>query len=377
VKIKALLVLVSVLVVSCAIGAFWFNERVLKENKARAIMAMGEGLEQQENHELALEEYRKGYERYGSIKHGPYFLFRSAVCERKLGREEDARTGFLELLERYKKGDLVADCLAELGSLAEEMDEDDLAREYYQGILDEHPDSPRRAEALAGLGSMMVGQAQPQEARKLLQEVLDRHGKIGPAAHRAMDALGKANLQILFSPRPQDETARYDVKKGDSLISIATQFGTTVALIKECNGLSKDWIRPGQTLKVLKEPFSIEVDISDRTLTLLLAGKFFKRYSVGVGQYDTTPIGEFEVTDKVENPTWYPSGGGVFYPGDPRNILGTRWLAISKPGYGIHGTTEPESIGKASSAGCIRMLNQDVEELYRLVPVGVRVKIVQ
>jgi len=375
-KVKGIVVLIGILIGVSVVGAILFNEKVVKEKRAQEVMAMGEGLEQQENYELAQEEYQRGYDRYAGTLHGPVFLFRAAVCLRKRGDIEAAVERLQEWLERYPEDERVADCLAELGSCAEEAGNPDQAQEYYQKILDEHRASPRRGDALAAVGDMLVGQAQPEQARELLQEVLERYPD-SAAAERAMDALGKANLQILFSPRPQEGCVRYDVQKGDSLASIADKFGTTVSLIKECNGLNKDWIRPGQTLKVVQEPFGIEVDLSEKMLILDLRGAFFKRYPVGVGRYDTTPIGEFEVIEKVKNPTWYPSTGGVFYPGDPQNILGTRWLALSKPGYGIHGTTEPESIGKASSAGCIRMLNRHVEELYTLVPVGTSVRIVQ
>ena len=62
-------------------------------------------------------------------------------------------------------------------------------------------------------------------------------------------------------------------------------------------------------------------------------------------------------------------------PDSPENILGTRWLGISYPGYGIHGTTIPESLGSQSTSGCIRMLNEEVEELYSIVPYGTEVEI--
>lgn len=69
---------------------------------------------------------------------------------------------------------------------------------------------------------------------------------------------------------------------------------------------------------------------------------------------------------KVVNPTWYPSEGGIVPPDDPRNPLGTRWIGIGGS-YGIHGTRDPDSIGKAESRGCIRMRNRDVEELYDML----------
>jgi hypothetical protein len=94
-----------------------------------------------------------------------------------------------------------------------------------------------------------------------------------------------------------------------------------------------------------------------------------------------TPVGEWSLYQKRENPTWYnPAldswGAGLpaVVPGGPGNPMGTRALYITAPGLiRIHGTTSPESIGRYASHGCIRMHNADVEELYDLVPVGAKV----
>ncbi len=97
-----------------------------------------------------------------------------------------------------------------------------------------------------------------------------------------------------------------------------------------------------------------------------------------------TPVGEWSLYQKRENPTWYnPAldgwGAGLpaVVPGGPGNPMGTRALYITAPGLiRIHGTTSPDSIGRYASHGCIRMHNEQVEELYDLVPVGTRVIIV-
>jgi len=94
-----------------------------------------------------------------------------------------------------------------------------------------------------------------------------------------------------------------------------------------------------------------------------------------------TPVGEWSLYQKRENPTWYnPAldswGAGIpaVVPGGPGNPMGTRALYITAPGLiRIHGTTSPDSIGRYASHGCIRMHNEQVEELYDLVPVGAEV----
>ena len=111
---------------------------------------------------------------------------------------------------------------------------------------------------------------------------------------------------------------------------------------------------------------SIVVDTEKFTLTLYADGRPFKTYRVAVGrpsQFTLSPVGEWRIIQKSVN--W---GGG----------FGTRWMGLNVPWgiYGIHGTNKPWSIGTRASAGCIRMHNRDVEELYSWVPVGTRVTII-
>ena len=98
-------------------------------------------------------------------------------------------------------------------------------------------------------------------------------------------------------------------------------------------------------------------------------------YKIAIGKKVTpTPVGEFKIVNKIENPTWYPTGKPPVEKGE-QNPLGTRWLGLDKKGYGIHGTNVPSSIGKSASHGCIRMKKQDVEELFQLISVGTSVVI--
>jgi len=106
----------------------------------------------------------------------------------------------------------------------------------------------------------------------------------------------------------------------------------------------------------------IILNLAQRTLTLYINNLPFKTYSVAIGKPSTpTPIGNFTILNKAVNP------GGAF---------GTRWMAFTRNGHGIHGTNQPSSIGQATSNGCVRMNNADVEELFNLVPVGTRITII-
>ena len=92
-------------------------------------------------------------------------------------------------------------------------------------------------------------------------------------------------------------------------------------------------------------------------------------FSVAVGAPATpSPTGTFTIVNRIPNPTYYKPGR-VIGPGDA-NPLGTRWIGLSQKGYGIHGTDAPGSIGHATSHGCIRLRNRDVESLFELVRLG-------
>jgi LysM repeat protein len=223
------------------------------------------------------------------------------------------------------------------------------------GSLD---DQLQRALALKSEGK-------PADARALLQPLAASTN----ASEKVLNALGDIDSQILFSLAPAPEKVDYTVESGDSLGKIAKKFGTTVELVKKSNGLARDLIRVGDRLRIYQGHFAVEVSKTANMLTVTDNGKFFKRYRVGTGQFSKTPVGEFKITSRIENPPWYRADGKTIPYGDPENILGTHWLGLNVPGYGIHGTWESDTIGRQSSAGCIRLLNDDVAELFVMLPV--------
>jgi lipoprotein-anchoring transpeptidase ErfK/SrfK len=120
---------------------------------------------------------------------------------------------------------------------------------------------------------------------------------------------------------------------------------------------------------------TIVVSLEDRKLALVVNGQVKKIYPVAVGKPSTpSPVGTFTIERRITNPTYHHHGKTV--PPGPHNPVGTRWMGLSIQGYGIHGTNEPNSIGKAASHGCIRMAKTDVQELFELVAVGDTVQLV-
>lgn len=181
-------------------------------------------------------------------------------------------------------------------------------------------------------------------------------------------------FRALFSKAPDAQSTVYTVKSGDNFTLIAKKHGVTIDLIKKVNGLESDRLVPDMKLKIPTQRFSLVVDKSQNTLLLKGDEEILKTYVVSTGTNNSTPVGVFKITDKIINPTWYKAGA-VVPPGAAENELGARWLGISQKGYGIHGTIRPEQLGQQATAGCVRMSNSEVEELYAIVPSGTEVTI--
>lgn len=242
------------------------------------------------------------------------------------------------------------------------------------------PVSERERVLLAESRKLLAENALEQAEMKA-REALETAVSAG-AGREAEDLLGAINIAMIASPSPMKGKSDYTIVKGDTLERIAKRHGTTVELLAKSNNIKGHIIRPGDRLRVFTERFEIEVSKSDNELKLTAGGRFFKRYRIGTGKHDSTPEGEFAISDKISEPPWWRPDGRLIPYGDKENILGTRWMAIAARGdtpeargYGIHGTWSPETIGTSSSAGCIRMHNADVEELFMLVPLGTRVVI--
>ena len=208
------------------------------------------------------------------------------------------------------------------------------------------------------------------EARNILSDYF-LNKKIPDKQREIKEVMDTLNEELIFSQLPTPDTTVYEVQSGDVLARIAKQFNTNYELIMRVNKKPNARLNIGEKLKILTGKTKILISKAEFTLTLLLNDHYIKQYRIGTGKDNKTPVGTFEVKNMMKEPTWYSPFGGVFPYGHKENILGTRWIGFKdKPGvcgYGIHGTTLPESIGTASSNGCIRMVNSDVEELYDFV----------
>jgi LysM repeat protein len=200
-------------------------------------------------------------------------------------------------------------------------------------------------------------------------------GVSGPLAVRVNEAVRQLadRLQLSKNCHAQDPYSKtYAVQSGDTLSGIGKRFLVPYPLVMKLNGLETSAIRAGQALKVIQGPVHVEVLKSRFELRAWLGDVCLRVYPVGVGTNNSTPEGTFNVKNKITNPPYQPQHKPVSEhraAGAADNPLGTRWIDIGNH-YGIHGTIEPDSIGRDVSEGCIRMHNRHVEELFDLVVMG-------
>lgn len=186
------------------------------------------------------------------------------------------------------------------------------------------------------------------------------------------ERLRKVSYSIYFAPKPHYMDG-YEVKPGDVLQRIAKEYDVSWEYLAKLNRTDPKKIRPGQTLKVIRGPFSAVVDLSDNEITIHSHGHFVHAFPVGIGKDSSSPLGTFKVLDKQRDPTYY-GPDGVIEHDDPKNPLGEYWIDLGDS-YGIHGTIDDSSIGKAESQGCIRMRNRDIADVFDLLITGSEVLI--
>jgi len=182
----------------------------------------------------------------------------------------------------------------------------------------------------------------------------------------------------------------YSVKAGDTLTAVGARFGVSRATLIDMNQLTPPYtLLPGQALAV--DNTHIAVGVSDVSLTINIAqrllvyseGDEIRAYPIAVGRRTwPTPVGAFTIASKETDPTWdvpasiqremAAEGRPVItrVAPSPSNPLGARWIGLSLPSLGIHGTNAPSSIYSFSSHGCIRMHPDDVADLFGRVDVG-------
>ena len=289
------------------------------------------------------------------------------------------------------------------------------------------PELVQPGVTIAGVpvGGMSNEQAQaalrPAFARPIRLVYGTRSWKIRPTRFGAKVAIAEgvsralqasASTAVTLEPRVDVESVRRFVNALDGRISYPAQDAELSGLVRLVPQFTPE--KPGvqllrelttqRILRALRTPAVRRVRVAVKTVaperTLAHFGpvivirrgvnelryyrgsRLVRTFGVATGQaVYPTPIGTFSIVDMQLNPWWLPpdsawAKGEKPIPPGPGNPLGTRWMGLSAPGVGIHGTDEPTSIGYSASHGCIRMEVPDAEWLFDHVDVGTTVYIV-
>ncbi len=241
------------------------------------------------------------------------------------------------------------------------------------------------------------------EGRTLLNRAL-MNRDLAPAERGALRAqISTLNETLFFGSTvaagdPIADT--YIIQSGDSLVTVVAKQGIPVEwqLIQRINKVNPSALKIGQKIKVIRQPLHAIVHKSDYRMDIYAGDPlppggssqtgpdgqdpswtFIRSFKVGLGTDNGTPEGVFVVKpkSKMVNPRWVnPRNPKEKYEGnDPKNPLGKYWLGLDGAdevtkkflSYGIHGTIDPDSIGKQMSMGCVRLVNDDIAIVYEML----------
>ncbi|MDX1564466.1 MAG: L,D-transpeptidase family protein [Phycisphaeraceae bacterium] len=247
-------------------------------------------------------------------------------------------------------------------------------------------------------GRMLMRNDQLVEARKQLNAAL-LSGKLSSADAASVRAeLTKINNSLVFGTRVLKNDPHvlvHRVKAGEPIgNAVLRQYDVWWGFISMINKVQANRLQANQPLKIVRGPFHAIVHKRAFRLDLFLGEHpddprrmYVASVPVGLGKDDSTPTGLFVVKNRQFNPPWTdPNTGRYYHADDPENPLGDYWVGLTGiddstrvlSGYGLHGTVEPQSIGRQASMGCVRMRDDDIGLVYSMmVPKKSKLRIVE
>ncbi len=195
-----------------------------------------------------------------------------------------------------------------------------------------------------------------------------------PDQHRELlDLLDPLAGRVVYS-REHITELPYKVRRNEKLADVAAQYNVPVQLLQKINGIDNpDVLLPGSELKVLRGPFEAEVDLKGQELTVFLDGLYAGRFPISVGS-DPQPLGgEFEVRDKQLDKAYFAMDGRMIPADSPANPFGRVWLDLGRE-VCIHGSPLG---GAEQQRGCISLSPRDADDVYSILSVGSRVRILR
>jgi hypothetical protein len=167
----------------------------------------------------------------------------------------------------------------------------------------------------------------------------------------------------------------YTVQPDDTLDTIADRCGVPALLLARINGIDLQQLQPGQSIKVLRGPFTAVVSLDRHEITLKLQGGYYAgRFPIGVGVDCPRLEGTYTVLEKTPRPTYHGPNGINYSADDGRNPLGKFWIGLTDH-VGLHGTIDETSVGRDDGRGAICLKDRDINDLFGILSVGSQVVI--
>ncbi len=248
-----------------------------------------------------------------------------------------------------------------------------LLRNKFAAFMDEvrkKLDEGKLAEAHLALSTLYGHPDLPEEQARQIVSLLDRLAGT-----------------VIYSRQHYLEPA-YFAKSGETIEQVARQYNVPWQLLARINGLmppgasnndeaTKDQPLPeGMELKVIHGPFDAVVSLEKQELTLLLHDRYAGRFPIGIGKDQSNIEGVYTVRDKILDPAYYGADGVSFAHDDPKNPLGEAWIGLTDR-IGIHGAGDPRDVGRNDNQGSICVGRRDIQDLYGILSVGSRVKVMR
>lgn len=262
---------------------------------------------------------------------------------------------------------------------------------------------PANATVSADRRRELAARLAEAEVKFAAKDYLAARGLFNACVDQGLDARDNAKCvarlasladEMIFSTIhvPNDPlTELFQVPAGAVLNVIGKRYKVTADLLEKVNHIKATELKAGQSIKCINGPFDAVVDKSDLTLSAYLnqpgegghaaVPVLVRRFRVGLGENNTTPTGEWRITNRQAFPPYvHPRTGKKIDKDDPAYpfghlglwmaIKGVAGAAVGQQHFGIHSTNEPDSIGKQSSLGCIRTGDADIQEVWILLRAG-------
>ena len=234
----------------------------------------------------------------------------------------------------------------------------------------------------------LIDRGQSVEARHLLSAMLghDEQQLDSAAATFVRRELNTLNERLFFSKAVvagDPLVEYYRVLPGDNFTKIGRKYWVPYRLLMRINGIKKDTsLRAGQEIKAVRGPLHAIITKREFSMDVYATGPkgdriYVKSFAVGLGEDDSTPTGQWVVgRGKTVNPDWQnPRTREYFGRDHAENPIGEYWIPLRGADattaqlrrYGIHGTIDPDSIGRQASMGCVRLLPTGIELVYQLL----------